>query len=196
MRRVRYSVAMSLDGFIAGPSGETDWIVMDPDIDFGALFGGFDTMLLGGKTHDATPQQGGGGGMPSMKAYVFSRTLRQSDCPDVAVSANPHQAVAALKAGVWKGDSAVWRWVAVPQPPRAEASGYRGGRCHPRASRQRAAAAALSATAGDTSPDQPPSVREDRYRDACVRSDVRALRFPGFAFVIVQEVAGNRCAGC
>ncbi len=34
MRRVRLSVAMSLDGFIAGPRGESDWIVMDPDIDF------------------------------------------------------------------------------------------------------------------------------------------------------------------
>ena len=37
MRRIRLSVAMSLDGFIAGPNGEHDWIVMDPDIDFGAL---------------------------------------------------------------------------------------------------------------------------------------------------------------
>ena len=34
MRQVRYSVAMSLDGYIAGPNGEADWIVMDPTIDF------------------------------------------------------------------------------------------------------------------------------------------------------------------
>lgn len=34
MRRVRYSVAMSLDGYIAGPNGEIDWIIMDPEIDF------------------------------------------------------------------------------------------------------------------------------------------------------------------
>jgi hypothetical protein len=26
MRRIRYSVAMSLDGYIAGPNGEYDWI--------------------------------------------------------------------------------------------------------------------------------------------------------------------------
>jgi len=32
MRRVRYSVVMSLDGYIAGPKGEADWIVMDPGI--------------------------------------------------------------------------------------------------------------------------------------------------------------------
>ena len=34
MRRVRYVVAMSLDGYIAGPNGEADWIIMDPEIDF------------------------------------------------------------------------------------------------------------------------------------------------------------------
>ena len=36
MRRVRYSVAMSLDGYVAGPKDEIDWIMMDPDIDFNA----------------------------------------------------------------------------------------------------------------------------------------------------------------
>jgi hypothetical protein len=31
MRRIRYQVATSLDGYIAGPKGEADWIIMDPD---------------------------------------------------------------------------------------------------------------------------------------------------------------------
>ena len=35
MRRLRYGVAASLDGYIAGPNGEADWIVMDPEIDCG-----------------------------------------------------------------------------------------------------------------------------------------------------------------
>ena len=30
MRKVVYGGAMSLDGYIAGPNGEYDWIVMDP----------------------------------------------------------------------------------------------------------------------------------------------------------------------
>lgn len=30
MRRIRYPVACSLDGYIAGPDGEHDWIVEDP----------------------------------------------------------------------------------------------------------------------------------------------------------------------
>ena len=38
MRRLRYQVAASLDGYIAGPNGEFDWIPMDPEIDFKALW--------------------------------------------------------------------------------------------------------------------------------------------------------------
>lgn len=98
MRRVRYSVAMSLDGFIAGPHGESDWIVMDPDIDFRALFKEFDTVLLGRKTYEAARGQDGGAGMPGMHAYVFSRTLRQGDCPGVTVTDRPEETLTALKA--------------------------------------------------------------------------------------------------
>ena len=87
MRRIRYAVAMSLDGYIAGPKGEVDWIIMDPEIDFKALFSQFDTMLLGRKTFEAVLKQGGAGGMPGLRTYVFSRTLRQKDHPDVTVVA-------------------------------------------------------------------------------------------------------------
>lgn len=51
---------MSLDGYIAGPNGEFDWIVIDPEIDFQAFAKQVDTVLLGRKTYDVTRQQGGG----------------------------------------------------------------------------------------------------------------------------------------
>ena len=88
---------MSLDGFIAGPNGESDWIVMDPDIDFNSLMSSFDTVLLGRKTYEATRGHGGGG-MPGMQTFVFSRSLRQDDCPEVTVSNNPRQVLSAIKA--------------------------------------------------------------------------------------------------
>jgi dihydrofolate reductase len=98
MRQVRFSVAMSLDGYIAGPNGESDWIVMDPDIDFSALMGMFDTLLMGRKTYEAARKSHrGSGGMPGMDAYVISTTLAQRDCPDVTVSDNPAALVSTLK---------------------------------------------------------------------------------------------------
>lgn len=98
MRRVRYSVAMSLDGYIAGPNGESDWIVIDSEIDFNSLFAGFDTFLLGRKTYEATRQPGSVGGMPGVQTYVFSRTLDPADCPGVVVSDDPKGTVNLLKA--------------------------------------------------------------------------------------------------
>jgi dihydrofolate reductase len=74
MRRVRYVVAASLDGFIAGPNGEADWIPMNPDFDFGALFNQFDTLLVGRRTFE-TMAKAGAVTMPGMKTLVFSRTL-------------------------------------------------------------------------------------------------------------------------
>ena len=63
VRRLRYHVAMSLDGYIAGPEGEYDWIVGDPSIDFGAIDRQFDTAIMGRKTFDAMKASGGDGAM-------------------------------------------------------------------------------------------------------------------------------------
>ena len=97
MRQVVYSVAASLDGFISGPNGESDWIVMDPEIDFSAVFARFDTFLLGRKTYEATRGAGGGGSQRGTTSYVFSRTLQQDDCPGVVVSDDPAGTITALK---------------------------------------------------------------------------------------------------
>jgi dihydrofolate reductase len=99
MRRLRYQVATSLDGYIAGPAGEFDWITMDPDIDFAALFAQFDTAVMGRKTFLAGLQHGGDGSMPGLDVLVFSRTLRAADYPAVTViNSDPAESVRALKA--------------------------------------------------------------------------------------------------
>jgi dihydrofolate reductase len=93
---------MSLDGYIAGPKGEADWIVMDPEIDFGALFEQFDTFLVGRLTFEMMVGVGRGE-TPGVKTFVFSRTLRQEDYPGVTVVAEgAEETVAALRAGTGK----------------------------------------------------------------------------------------------
>jgi dihydrofolate reductase len=103
MRKVRYAVAVSLDGYIAGPKGEADWITMDPEIDFAGLFEQFDTFLLGRRTFEAMGRAGQGGS-PGVKTLVFSRTLRQEDYPGVTIVADgAEETVAALRAESGKG---------------------------------------------------------------------------------------------
>ncbi len=98
-RRLRYQVAVSLDGFIAGPNGEHDWIVMDPAIDFAALFKEFDTAVMGRKTYEVLTARGGHGALPGLEVIVFSRTLRPATYPGVRiVNDDPRECVGALKA--------------------------------------------------------------------------------------------------
>jgi dihydrofolate reductase len=89
---------MSLDGFIAGPAGEYDWIVMDPDIDFAALMARYDTFLIGRKTFEAMRKMADAAPpTPGIRNIVFSRTLRPADCPQATLSADAETAVADLR---------------------------------------------------------------------------------------------------
>src|SRR5262249_14687349 len=100
MRRIRYQVATSLDGYIAGPKGEADWIIMDPDIDFRALYAQFDACLIGRRTFEGMARgKRKPGAMPGMKTLVFSRTLRQRDYPKVTIVAEKaEETLTALRA--------------------------------------------------------------------------------------------------
>jgi len=99
MRRLRYGVAMSLDGFIAGPNGEYDWIVPDPAIDFAAIWSQFDTVLMGRKTFEVAQIRRKMFSGSVQRWIVVSRTLKPEDHPDTTIlSSGVEQAVAALKA--------------------------------------------------------------------------------------------------
>ena len=103
MRRLRYGVAMSLDGFIAGPKGEYDWIVPDPAIDFAAIHAQFDTMLMGRRTYEVARTRRAQLEGSCQKWIVVSSTLKAEECGDVTVlSGDVFRAVAELKAQAGK----------------------------------------------------------------------------------------------
>jgi dihydrofolate reductase len=98
MRRIRYRVAVSLDGFIAGPNGEADWIPTDPEVDFAAIYAEFDTILVGRTTFEFM-QAAGQTILPGMKTVVFSRTMQPPNKKGITmVSDNAAAVVSALKA--------------------------------------------------------------------------------------------------
>ena len=99
MRLVRFGGAMSLDGYIAGPNGEYDWIVMDPDIDFSAMAREFDTFLIGRKTFDVMKRMGNDAkSMGGITNIVLSRTLRPEDYPRVRIESDAARLVTDLRA--------------------------------------------------------------------------------------------------
>lgn len=95
MRKVRYNVAASLDGFIAGPHGEYDWIPEEPNVDFAAIFANVDTVLLGRDSFLLTQKQPELPWYPGTRIYVFSTTLDPNEYPGVTVVARDAAAVVA-----------------------------------------------------------------------------------------------------
>jgi dihydrofolate reductase len=83
MRLLRYQVACSLDGFIAGPQDEFDWITPEPSFNFEELYAQFDTLLMGRRTYEIV--RGMGESFEGKQVIVASRSLRQEDHPDVEV---------------------------------------------------------------------------------------------------------------
>lgn len=93
MRRLRYNVAASLDGFIADANHAHDWLTMDASIDFTALFAQFDTFVMGRKTFDTLRAQGDSHPTKGGEVIVFSRTLNPSDFPTARITSEDPAAI-------------------------------------------------------------------------------------------------------
>ena len=106
MRQLRYSVAASLDGYIAGPNGEFDWIVVDPEIDFAAMYAGFGGLVMGRRSYDVFVSTGGAVG-PALPTYVYSRTLPAGERDGITVVADAVSHVRELKQS---GGKPLWLW--------------------------------------------------------------------------------------
>ena len=102
MRLVHFGGAMSLDGFIAGPGGEYDWIVQDPEMSFAEMMEPFDTFLIGRKTFEMMVRAKQDKPIPGIRYIVISRTLNAADYPRVTVRPDVENVVQELRANPGK----------------------------------------------------------------------------------------------
>lgn len=78
MRKVVLFIATSLDGYIAGENGSTDWLYTDGDFGYREFYDSIDTTIMGYNTYyyirhfPEFPY-------PEKKNYVFSRKQRMPD---------------------------------------------------------------------------------------------------------------------
>lgn len=107
MRELRYSVAASLDGYIAGPNGEFDWIVVDPEIDFVAMYAGFSGLVMGRRSYEVFVDTGGSPG-PALPTYVYSRTLPEGERDGVTFVRDAVEHVRTLKEA--DDGKPLWLW--------------------------------------------------------------------------------------
>jgi dihydrofolate reductase len=84
MRRVRYGVGMSLDGFIADLQDGTSWMIGDPGYDSKPFFKSIDTAIIGRRSYEVMLRSGSRT-YPGLQTYVCSRTLRAADYPEVTI---------------------------------------------------------------------------------------------------------------
>ncbi|HVG32848.1 MAG TPA: dihydrofolate reductase family protein [Pyrinomonadaceae bacterium] len=100
MRKVKYFIANTLDGFIAREDGSVDWLLMDgTDYGMSEFFKSIDAVLLGRKTYEFALTQGHGmKSSKGMSCYVFSRTLKPAHHSGVEIiSENAGEFVRNLK---------------------------------------------------------------------------------------------------
>ena len=97
MRKIILGLAVSLDGFIEGPNGEYDWCFMDQDYGMSDFLKRVDTLFMGRKTYELTLTMKDNGGLPPMKEYIFSTTLKEVKKGAVLISENIKQQVEEIR---------------------------------------------------------------------------------------------------
>lgn len=93
MRKVKLSMQMTINGFVAGPNGENDWMTWNPDDEFleflNSHFDSSDTLLLGRKLADGfiehwentalnNPEHPFAKKIVEIPKVVFTKTLEES----------------------------------------------------------------------------------------------------------------------
>lgn len=110
MRKLKYHVAVTLDGCIAAPDGTWDKFVKEGAAvdDFLRSFETYDTVLMGRNTYEVGLKMGITNPYPMLKQFVFSRTMTESPDSNVQlVRDNAFEVIRELKAGDGKGKD-IW----------------------------------------------------------------------------------------
>ena len=103
MRKIILNLAISLDGFIEGPNGEYDWCFTDQDYGMADFFKRVDTVFIGRKSWELTQSMTEPvPGMPVMKEYVFSNSLKVVKPSQTIVSGDIVSKVNEIKASKGK----------------------------------------------------------------------------------------------
>jgi dihydrofolate reductase len=93
LRKIILDLAVSLDGFIEGPNGETDWCILEEEMGFDQFLADIDTIFYGRVSYEVWGQYQPGAQatlmereiwkqVHSKKKYVFSKSPK----PDYGVS--------------------------------------------------------------------------------------------------------------
>jgi len=96
MRKIVAGFAISLDGYIEGPNGEYDWMVMDKDFDFAGHMKRFDTFFIGRKSYEKLLQSGSIS-FPGITCYVFSNSLDTIDKDFILIRGDTRKLVSDIK---------------------------------------------------------------------------------------------------
>ena len=99
MRKVILQLAVSLDGFIEGPHGEFDWCFTDDDYGMTDFYKRIDAIFIGRKSYEVALSMGDSAfpGLPALKEYVFSSSLKHLAGNGVLVNEDLYEEVNKIK---------------------------------------------------------------------------------------------------
>ncbi len=96
MRKLVSGFAASLDGYILGPEGDIDWILMNEEVNFAEEMKKYDAFFYGRKTYQEVVRKSNLL-VPGTKNYVFSTTLNEVHQDFILIKGNVQQVVQDLK---------------------------------------------------------------------------------------------------
>ncbi|MBK9618011.1 MAG: dihydrofolate reductase [Candidatus Obscuribacter sp.] len=96
MRKIILNLAVSLDGFIEGPSGEYDWCFVDEDYGMTEFLGRIDTLLMGRKSYQ-TLKDSGEDPFATKHKIIVSKTIKSLADNETVISDDLIAAIEQLK---------------------------------------------------------------------------------------------------